>query len=94
MINKLVQILSFIFLGAILGLLGLVTADQMGLFIQKWPPEFALIDRARMPAHQKSEIAVQNHQSSEVENPATAVSSTKVNRQSVPGTYNEITSQL
>ena len=90
MINKLVQILRFIFLGAIFGLLCLVTADQMGLFIQKWQPEFALIDREKMPIHQKNEIALKISNLSEFSNPAPVLTSPKVYRRVWTETYPEI----
>jgi len=67
MINKLIQFLSCIFLGVIFGLLCLVTADQMGLFIQKWRPEFALLNRDKMPKQSQNQDTIQIAKRSKVE---------------------------
>lgn len=60
--NKLIQSLSFMFLGAFFGLLCLIVADQMGFFIEKWRPDFIIIDDKEM--HQQKtnteKVAIRN----------------------------------
>ncbi|MGB0608785.1 MAG: hypothetical protein ACPGNR_10265 [Paracoccaceae bacterium] len=78
MINRVVQFLSFIFLGAIFGLLCFIVGDQMGLFIQKWRPDFTLIDRNGLPGQRNDQDFVQISNQPEFINPVQAAITPKV----------------
>ena len=78
MINRVVQFLSFIFLGAIFGLLCFIAGDQMGLFIQKWRPDFEIIYRSGLPVQRKNQDFVQISNPSEFLNPGQVMITPKV----------------
>ena len=46
--NRIIQSLSFMFLGAFFGFACLIIADQLGFFIEKWSPEFMIIDNKKI----------------------------------------------
>ena len=80
MINRVVQFLSFIFLGAIFGLLCFIAGDQMGLFIQKWRPDFEIINRSGLPVQRKNQDFVQISNPSEFLNPGQVMITPKVHQ--------------